>query len=156
MKICDPLASAHALLETAEREMRPPRILLVDDDPEMRSFLEEILSEEGYEVVSAEDGFNLLDRIGDTLLTSEPFDLVLSDVRMPGCTGLEALEALREEDWSTPVLFMTAFGSKRTHREAERLGAELIDKPFELDQLLERVRRLAPPERYARGWGLQP
>jgi len=140
------------LLEAAEQAMRPPRVLLVDDDAEMRSLLGEILSEEGYEVVLAEDGFGLLDRVGDSWLGAEDFDLVLSDVRMPGCTGLDALEALREDDWATPVLFMTAFGSKRTHREAARLGAEILDKPFEMDELLERVRKIVPPDRYAAGW----
>ena len=152
MSQLDPSFKGLRLLDAAEREMRPPRILLVDDDAEMRSILEQILSEEGYEVVMAEDGFDLLDRVGDTWLDAEAFDLVLSDVRMPGCTGLDALEALREDDWSTPVLFMTAFGSRRTHREAERLGAEILDKPFELDELLERVRAMVPPTRYAEGW----
>lgn len=148
----DPTAKGVQLLDAAELDMRPPRILLAEDDYEMRSLLEEILSEEGYEVVLAEDGFDLLDRVGDTWLVQEPFDLVLSDIRMPGCTGLDALEALREDDWSSPVLFMTAFGSRRTHREAQRLGADIIDKPFEMSQLLERVREIVPPDRYARGW----
>ncbi len=157
MNQLDPSCNGLRLLDAAEREMRPPRILLVDDDAEMRNILEQILSEEGYEVVLAEDGFDLLDRVGDTWLEAEAFDLVLSDVRMPGCTGLDALEALREEDWATPVLFMTAFGSRRPGerldaREAERLGAEILDKPFELGELLERVRRLVPPDRYAEGW----
>jgi CheY-like chemotaxis protein len=140
------------LLAEAKVDMGAPCILLAEDDPAMRGVLEEALEEEGYDVVLAGDGFDLLDRIGETYLSGQIYDLVLSDIRMPGCSGLEALEALRERDWATPIVFMTAFGSPSTHEEAERLGASIVDKPFDVDDLLEEVRRIVPPRRYQDGW----
>lgn len=139
------------LLDDAVVAMEPPRILLAEDDAAMRTLLVEALEEEGYEVVEAEDGYDLLERIGDAWL-SDGYDLVLSDIRMPGCSGLQALEALREQDWSTPILFMTAFGSPRAHGEAQRLGAAILDKPFDVEELLARVKALVPPNRYQDGW----
>ena len=129
--------------------MGPPRVLLAEDDDELRGLLIDALELEGYEVVPAEDGFDLLRRIGEA---RDAFDLVLSDIRMPGCTGLQALGALREQDWATPVVFMTAFGSLKTHGEAQRLGATIVDKPFDLDDLVEHVRSIVPPSRYGLGW----
>ena len=148
----DTAPSNAQLVETATVEMRPPRILLAEDDYELRTLLVEALEVEGYEVVPAADGFDLLDRIGDTWLAEDGFDLVLSDIRMPGCTGLKALEALRERDWSTPIVFMTAFGSIKTHGEAQGLGATIVDKPFDLDDLIDLVRAIVPPSRYELGW----
>ncbi|MCA8924507.1 MAG: response regulator [Planctomycetes bacterium] len=140
------------LLETLDHDTRPPRILLAEDDPELRSLIVEALSDEGYEVDPVDSGLDLVTRIRESRLSGEGFDLVLSDVRMPGCSGLVALEVLRKDDWSTPALFMTAFGSLETHGEAQRLGANVIDKPFDLDELLVRVRALVPPNRYLDGW----
>jgi CheY-like chemotaxis protein len=69
-----------------------------------------------------------------------PIDLIISDVNMPGATGIEALARLRRAELTTPVILMTAFGDKRTHDEAGRLGAELVlDKPFALEDLLAAV-----------------
>jgi DNA-binding response OmpR family regulator len=148
----DPTLSDSQLMEAASVAMDPPRVLLAEDEPEMRALLTEALEEEGYEVIPAQSGHDLLDRLAEPWLGGRDYDLVLSDVRMPGCTGLEALETLRELDWSTPVVLMTAFGSRRTHGEAQRLGASLLDKPFDLEELLERIRALVPPTRYRRGW----
>jgi DNA-binding NtrC family response regulator len=62
--------------------------------------------------------------------------LIISDVRMPGVSGLDVLATLRREDWSTPVILMTAFGDLETRAEARRLGAKaLFDKPFDVDDL---------------------
>lgn len=140
------------LLEAATVEMRPPRILLAEDDADMRTLVREALEDEGYDVVEAADGNELLDRLADDWLASDGFDLLLSDVRLPGCSGLRALEALRQRDWHTPALFMTAFGDDRTHAEAYRLGATVLDKPFGLEDLFQMVRTLVPPARYQNGW----
>lgn len=126
---------------------RAPRVLLAEDDEAMRTLLTELFEDAGYEVVPSVDGFDLLERVGDTWLGERPYDLVVSDVRMPGCTGIEALAALRQRDWLTPILLMTAFGDARTHREAERLGAAILDKPFEVDALLVRAHALVSAAR---------
>ena len=139
------------LADDADLDLQPPRILLAEDDAAMREVLVDALVEAGYDVIVASDGHELLDRIGEAWL-EEDYDLVLSDVRMPGCSGLRAIEALRERDWATPIVFMTAFGSPRAHGEAQRLGASMLDKPFEVDELLDTVRALVPPQRYREGW----
>jgi CheY-like chemotaxis protein len=118
--------------------LRPLRILLAEDDREMRRLITTSLSDEGFEVIEASDGKRLLDLIASQLLTPErdPVDLVISDLRMPGPTGLEVLAGLRNDDWATPFILITAFGDEETHEEARRLGAVAVfDKPFDLDDL---------------------
>ena len=126
--------------------VRPIRILLAEDDEELRRLLTAALRKEGYEVVSVADGNELLSMIGSQILNpvNHPqADLVISDVRMPGHNGLEVLEGLRQSDWATPVILITAFGEPETHAEARRLGAAIIDKPFELNILKTAVFNLA-------------
>ena len=152
-----PLTRAQ-LTKEAVTAMQPPRILLAEDDAEMRKMLAEILEGEGYEVVQVEDGYELLDELAAQILCEEPesFDLVLSDIRLPGCSGLQVLGGLRDGDWLTPFLFITAFGDEATHAEAYRLGGVVLDKPFALDDLLDQVRRLVSPDRYREGWSARP
>lgn len=141
-----------ALLDLATEVMGRPRILLAEDDEELRLVLTEVLDEAGYEVELAQSGRELLRRLAESVVSGEGVDLVLTDVRMPGMSGLEAVEALRDEDWVTPVLFMTAFGDAATHEEARRLGAWVLDKPFDVDELVEVVTGIVPPARYDEGW----
>jgi len=122
-------------------------VLLADDDTDMRHMIARSLRRAGYSVVEVEDGTQLLEHLGDDLLESryqEP-DLIVSDIRMPGVTGLEMLGNLRRSDWAMPVVLITAFGDDQTHEESKRLGATLVDKPFELDELLHAVRAILPP-----------
>ena len=124
-----------------------PRILVADDDPEMREMLAEELRASGYEVLLAKDGGQLREMLhgkGIKRIDPEP-DLIVSDIRMPGKSGLEVLEALRTSNWAMPVVLITAFGTPETHAEAKRLGANVIlDKPFDLDDLVAAVRRVVP------------
>lgn len=118
----------------------PPEmtIILAEDDREMRVLVAEALRRDGYRVLEVPDGARLVERISSRLLSEfprDPVDLVISDVRMPGCTGLEFLSALRDADRETPVILMTAFGDAVTRAEAEALGALLFDKPFDIDDL---------------------
>ena len=72
-------------------------------------------------------------------------DLVITDVRMPGPSGVEMLEWLRGVVWSIPVIVITAFGDPVLHAEARRLGAlAVLDKPFDVNELLALVRHNAP------------
>lgn len=123
------------------------RILLVEDDDEMREMLKEALEDSGYDVEVASDGQRFLGVMLGALLGKRSVpDLIVSDIRMPHLSGLEVLEEIRHVDWSTPVILITAFGDAPTHAEAERLGAaEVIDKPFELDDLVQRVITHLPP-----------
>jgi len=123
--------------------------LLAEDDAEFRHLLATVLAEEGYEVVEAGDGLALLASIEDTLTVRrerpEAF-LVVTDVRMPGLTGLDVLAILRCANRVTPVILITAFGDEATHAEGRELGAVAVfDKPFNVDALRATVLETIPP-----------
>jgi CheY-like chemotaxis protein len=123
-------------------------ILLAEDDKEMRKLLALMLQREGYRVTECPDGLSLLDSLSFFFLPSEEyehFDLIISDIRMPGITGMEMLMGANELDNFPPIILMTAFGDKETHREAERLGAvALFDKPFDINEMMKKVREILP------------
>jgi DNA-binding NtrC family response regulator len=113
------------------------RILVVDDDQEMRRFLAEILAEEGYAIDAVQDGASALD-----LFTQNHFDLVISDLKMPRITGTELLRRLKEIDPECPVLLLTAFGTIESAVDAMRAGAfHYLTKPFHTDEMLIQVER---------------
>lgn len=126
------------------------RILLAEDDDEMRSLLTWRLNKEGFEVVECNHGIDLINQI-DPITAAVPqqrFDLIISDIRMPGISGLEALEDARFCDIACPpVIFITAFGDAATHEEGRRLGAVAVfDKPFDFNELLAKVSELLSVE----------
>jgi len=123
------------------------RILLAEDDLEMRRLLAWSLERGGYRVTECADGITLLRQLGlmDPLRGKPDYDLVISDVRMPGYTGLQVLESIRACDDCPPVVLISAFADAATREKADRLGAaELLPKPFDVDELLAAVRRLLP------------
>jgi CheY-like chemotaxis protein len=126
----------------------PPHILVAEDHADMRNMLVQSLRRAGYQVTEVPDGWGLLTLLGACLLHSqdeEPVDLVISDIRMPGVTGMEVLRGAEDAPEFPPIILITAFGDQRTHEEAERLGAKAIfDKPFDLEDLLARVQEIVP------------
>jgi DNA-binding NtrC family response regulator len=128
---------------------RSARVLLAEDDREMRTLLARILRRANIELVEATNGEDALARIyeADHAARPHPFDLVIADIRMPGCSGLDLLARLRERDWKTPVILITGFGNPETHAEAKRLGAYAIfDKPFDFDDLKNAMLNATPLE----------
>jgi DNA-binding response OmpR family regulator len=123
------------------------RILLAEDNDEMRTMLASILRRDGYVVIEAKDGRELVKHLSEHGTgEASDIDLVISDIRMPGASGLDVLAGLREVDWSMPVILITAFGSVDTKSRAGVLGAAiLLDKPFELEDLRHAVRSVVPP-----------
>lgn len=116
----------------------PPRILVAEDNDDMRKLVSDALRDDGYDVRTVADGGRLLVTLAHQYLDGngvELFDLVVSDVRMPICDGMQILEQLRAAQWRIPVILMTAFGDERTRDRARSLGALLFDKPFDLDDL---------------------
>lgn len=125
----------------ADPQLLPPRILLAEDDLEMRALVSDDLRRAGYGVVECANGAVLLRQL-EAATRSEDLsvDLVVADVRMPRLTGFEALERLRTKDPFIPCIVTTAFGSDETRRTAARLGAiTVLDKPFEMATLLDLV-----------------
>lgn len=122
-------------------------ILLAEDDLEMRKLLSWSLRDRGYEVTECEDGDCLLKRLGLFELSrpATTFDLIISDIRMPGITGLQGLEGAKKNLYLPPMILITAFGDELTHARAEKLGvAAMFDKPFEIDDLLAKVIQILP------------
>lgn len=110
----------------------------------MRELLAWALLDAGYDVDAAPDGADLCNRLARHLLhtDSRPVDLVISDIRMPGYSGLDVIKGLRNVDRLPPTILITAFGDEENHRQAEEIGVLLLDKPFEIDELLARVREV--------------
>lgn len=103
------------------------RVLLVDDEPELRRLLHRTLSRAGFEVVDAENGRVALDTV-----RTQRFDVVISDVRMPCMGGIELLERLQLEEPELPVVLISG-SLELTDRGAEELGAfDFIAKPIHL------------------------
>jgi two-component system, response regulator, stage 0 sporulation protein F len=121
---------------------RRARIVLAEDDLEMRTLLVDSLAREGYEVRPAQNGLQLIKEIRLLLLRGDPIpvDLIISDEKMPGMSGLEFLSVLREARMPIPFILITGFGDERTHERALRLGASAVfDKPFDIDDLKRAV-----------------
>lgn len=114
------------------------KILVVDDEKSIRDTLNMILSDEGYDVKSAADGEEALKFIND-----EIFDIIISDIKMPGVDGMELLGKASKISPETFFIIMTAYASVNTAVEALRHGAfDYLIKPVEFDDLLIRVKRL--------------
>lgn len=114
------------------------RILIVEDDADMRELLEEILSEEGFKTIAAANGRFALRHVEDE---QEQIDLVVTDVQMPELKGDELLTKVREARAETPVVVITAFGSVENAVEMVKRGAfSYLTKPFATKDLLEIVR----------------
>jgi two-component system, NtrC family, response regulator AtoC len=124
--------------EGSVRKVAQRTILVADDDASIRSLLKQLLSDEGYSVVEATTGTEVVEKVKDT----NP-DLVIMDVRMPELDGIEALSKLKVSSPKTSVLIMTAFGSSNNAIRAMELGAfDYITKPFELDKISHTVKRV--------------
>ncbi len=127
-----------------------PHVLLAEDDSAMRELLSFCLYQAGYQVTSCGDGLSLLEHLEGNHDRKRDIDLLVTDIRMPALTGLEALEATLDSGRRLPTICMTAFGDNATHTTARQLGAtEVLDKPFDIDQFLDRVKKLCPPRAQA-------
>lgn len=117
-------------------EIKKHTILIVDDDRNTREGLERALKFK-HEVILAPDA-----QTGLNLLKTTPIDVILSDIRMPGLTGMEFLEKVKEIAPETPFILLTAYGSVEVAVEAMRSGAyDFLQKPVDLDQLEIRIER---------------
>src|SRR5574340_1075231 len=118
--------------------MDPARILVVDDDANLRWVLQTQLEQMGYAVNTAADGAAALEAID-----KEPPALVLTDLKMPGMSGMELLEQIRRNHPEILVLIITAFGTIQSAVEAMRSGAyDYLTKPIDYDELALSVSRV--------------
>ena len=140
--------------------MSSQRVLVVDDEAKMQRVLEIMLKRMGHEVTCANDGQQALQALQATLA-----DLVISDLRMPGMSGIELLQSIRAQGNEVPVIIMTAHGTIESAVEAMKLGAcDYIVRPFDVEALELTVNRVLASSRMRRqndflrleaekGWG---
>ena len=118
-----------------------PRVLIVDDDPEMRALLLDVLKGEGFETTEAKDGAEAV-----LALRAKRFDIILMDKNMPGPSGLDLLPGLRRVCPNSPIIMMTAFGDVPSYMEAMEKGAvEFLFKPFRMEELKVAITKALAP-----------
>jgi DNA-binding response OmpR family regulator len=125
-------------MENSEQSNRIPKILIIEDDDEMRSLLKDFVEEEGYRADSAEKGTYAFRK-----LMTESFDLIITDIRMPGYSGLDILPELKRLQPGVPVVVITAFGSEEVYRKALSKGADAyLEKPIHLHKLRALIEKM--------------
>ena len=123
--------------------MEKKRLLLVDDDPQILNMLGDILAESGYSLTFSADGEAALKK-----LEEEEFQLVISDVRMPGIDGFELLKTIKERFNNTKVILMTGYTDDYDISDALILGADdYITKPFNVSRVILAVSNAFAPEK---------
>jgi CheY-like chemotaxis protein len=127
---------------------RRPRLVVAEDDADVLLMISVALRGLGYDIVEARSGGELLDQLGDALLDGDPAaqpDVIISDIRMPGVTGMEVLAGLRGARWPTAIVLMTAYADREMREEARRLGVDaFFEKPFDIDDLVTAVVNITP------------
>ncbi len=122
------------------------KILIVDDDAQLRLSFEKILTVEGHKVQMSATGEGGLEIVG-----TDPPDVVVMDVRLPGMDGLETFRAMHEMDSKLPVIIMTAYGTTDTAIEATKLGAfDYLLKPFDIPEMLLNIDKALEASRFMR------
>lgn len=120
---------------------RPPRILLAEDDDELRWALANALGRSGFVVEQVTTSFGLIDRFAEAVVgpDSAP-DAVVSDVRMPGYSAVDVISDLRDAGWRTPVVFISGFDDAMGEKSLMDIEhAALLRKPVTLERLVETV-----------------
>lgn len=115
------------------------KILIIDDDPSILHLLEQVLSLEGYQVLKTENAEK-----AHSILKTHQVDVVITDVSMPGKSGIQLLKELNQSDPELPVIIMTGVGTMQTAIEASRFDAyEYVTKPFDTEEIISLLKRLS-------------
>ena len=134
-------------------KQRKEKILVVDDEENIRKSLKMILEYEGYTFLEAPDGEDALDIVEETI----GLDLIFLDIKLPGMDGLEVLAEIKKRPYSPEVVMISGHGTVQTAVEATKLGAyDLIEKPLSIDKVIVTInnalyfRRLEEENQYLR------
>lgn len=118
------------------------RVMVIEDDQEMRLLLEDFIQEEGYEVRSTDNGSEAF-----RILAKDEFDLIITDVRMPGLSGLDILPGIRKLQPHSAIIVITAFGSEEVYTRAIERGADgYLEKPISLEKLRVMIKKVIFPK----------
>jgi DNA-binding response OmpR family regulator len=119
------------MIKPSENPFPNARVLIIEDDEEMRSLLKDFFVEEGFETDSVSNGYDALG-----VLTKKVFDLVVTDIRMPGLTGLDILPRIKKIQPEVAIIVITAFGTEEVRRKAFERGANAyLEKPIHFQEL---------------------
>lgn len=145
--LSEPSAEAGVGTATAAPTAARKRLLLAEDDADVRWGLGQLLERDGYEVVSVDSGTALLEQLGAALLLEkgqvQP-DAIITDLRMPGVNGLRLLEGVRARGWHVPVIMISAFGDEAVRTRASQMGVTaFLDKPIRFEKLRELLAQMA-------------
>lgn len=128
------------------------RLLIIEDDPVLRSGLEEVLKDEGYEINSAGDG-----RTGLKLSVEKKYDMVLTDLVMPDMNGMDVLKEIKKTNPKTHVIIITAFATVENAVEAIKLGAsDYISKPFKIDEVQIKIKKILEEAKFEKNLEFVP
>jgi CheY-like chemotaxis protein len=114
-----------------------PTILVVDDEPGIRTMIQFELSQQGYDILTAESGAKALE-----ILNGRTVNLILTDMRMPQMDGLELVSRVRQILPTIPIVLMTGFVEERVRKVQEQKVSGTLNKPFTIDQLAEMVHKV--------------
>jgi CheY-like chemotaxis protein len=124
----------------------PPRILLAEDDEELRDTIAAVLRGDGYDVIEA-DGARLPLHIAAAHTDPEPqrvYDLIVAGVHTRGCTGLHIIEGLRQAGWATPAILLVPSSDMALRERAVAAGATVVPAPFDAEDVEMAVMDLVP------------
>jgi DNA-binding response OmpR family regulator len=143
MQRIEPISTAApAKVPTRDQTNLPQRILVVDDDSDVRQLSVDVLTDSGYDVAAAKDG-----AAGWQALQADNYDLVITDNRMPRMTGLEMIEKLRAAHMTLPVLMATRQPPADEFARQPWLKPDAtLQRPFSNDELLEAVKKILPQD----------
>lgn len=125
-----------------------PCILLAEQDDSLRRILRSTLNKYGYSVVECTNGIDLLNRFGALSFPRKPenIDLIISEMCMPGVSGIELLEGVGLQEGFPPFIMISTYRDRPLHRRARKFGAvSVLTKPLDIDELLAKVIETVPP-----------
>jgi CheY-like chemotaxis protein len=126
-----------------------PSVLLAEADKEVRKLLKYSLTKCGYSVIECSHGIELMSRLGTLATADKPdkVDLIITDIRMPGISGLEIFKEMKNEGGFPPFILISASRDKVLCNQEKRFGAvSIFGNPFDVDELLVKVMKIVPPE----------
>ena len=120
--------------------MRQKHIVLAEDEAPARTTLTLVLGKAGYKVTAVTNGTEAFDFLVSTVQNQETVDLLVTDIQMPGLTGIELIDELKKDNIEIPVLVITGFGDIERTSQLMRKGCnDFLEKPFETGEVLNRV-----------------
>jgi CheY-like chemotaxis protein len=133
-----PIVLCHHCMEDQLATKIKQRILIVDDESDLRTLLGTVLTTAGYEIKSASDGDEAI-----KLISKQKFDLTILDINMPTVNGIQVLKYLKEHCPSTKAIMLTGYADLKHAMEAKEYGAtDFIGKPYKVDDILTTIKRL--------------